>query len=198
MTLVKRQLFILAQLAVASTTLAAGASAQTKVSCANFTVVVKDKLNNVKEGLSAGDAKWFREKIANKYPGACYVDPTPTVSIMFYITITPDIYHGTKIVNETSTQSNPVRGTITDQNGNISQVSGTEQTTTTSSTAVPYSFEYGIFTLSVERRRGDGTFEVVQTFQQEGIYSTLYGIPLRRQRTPPRSCCNRGCCKVGQ
>jgi TPR repeat protein len=51
-------------------------------------------------------------------------------------------------------------------------------TTTTSSTPVPYSFEYGIFTLTVQSRRNDGTLQAVQTFQQKGIYNTLYGIPL--------------------
>ena len=156
----------------------AASTAQTPSACIPFTVVTQDKLKNVKEGLSPDDAKWFREKMAKKYPGVCYADPTPTASTVFYITITPDTYNGTRIVNQTSTQATPVSGTITDQNGNVSQVNGTEQTTTTSSTAVPYSFEYGIFTLTVQSRRSDGTFEVVQTFQQKGIYNTLYGIPL--------------------
>ncbi len=65
-----------------------------------------------------------------------------------------------------------------DQSGNISQVRGTEETTTTSSTAVPYSVQYGIFTLSVERKRSDGRFDVLHRFQQNGLYKALYGIPL--------------------
>ena len=174
----KRKRLVAAQLVTICLICLAEASAQTAPVCTSFTVVTQDKLNNIKEGLSADDAKWFREKIEKKYPGACYVDPTPTASTVFYITTTPDTYNGTRIVNQTSTQATPVRGTITDQDGNVSQVSGTEQTTSTSSTAVPYSFEYGIFTLSVETRRSDGTFEIVQTFQQKGIYNTLYGIPL--------------------
>ena len=67
---------------------------------------------------------------------------------------------------------------MTDHEGNTSQVSGTVESTTTSSTAVPYSVEYGIYTLSVERRRSDGQFDVVHRFQQKGLYNTLYGIPL--------------------
>lgn len=174
----KAKQLVAAQVAVICLVCLAGASAQTNPTCTSFTVVTQDKLKNVKEGLSPDDAKWFREKIEKKYPGACYVDPTAAASTVFYITITPDTYNGTRIVNQTSTQATPVRGTITDQDGNVSYVNGTEQTTSTSSTAVPYSFEYGIFTLVVQSRRSDGTFETVQTFQQKGLYNTLYGIPL--------------------
>jgi PEGA domain-containing protein len=152
--------------------------AQTNPSCAYFTVVARDKLNNIKEGLSADDLKWFQKKFAKKYPEVCYADPHRAVPIVFYISVTPDTYHGTRVVDNTSTHSGPVTGTVTDQNGDTSQLNGTVQTTTTSSTAVPYSFEYGIFTLSVESRRRDGKFDVVHTFQQKGIYHTLYGIPL--------------------
>ena len=153
-----------------------GSIAQTKPSCTAFTVVTQDKLGNIKEGLSPDDVNWFQKKVATKYPGVCYVYPAPTVAIVFYITVTPDTYHGTRVVQNTSTQTTPVTGTITDENGNTSQISGTEQTTSTSSTAVPYSFEYGIFTLAVEQRRGDGKFDVLHRFQQKGLYNTLGGI----------------------
>jgi hypothetical protein len=43
---------------------------------------------------------------------------------------------------------------------------------------VPYSFEYGIYTLSVERQQSDGSYVALHRFQQRGIYHTLYGIPL--------------------
>lgn len=156
-----------------------GAAAQTRASCTSyFTVVTQDRLNNVKQGLSPDDVKWFQKSFAKKYPGVCYAEPAPTVPIVFYISVTPDVYHGTRVVNQTSTHENPVSGTVTDQNGNTSQVAGTVQTTTTTSTAVPYSVQYGIFTLSVERIRSDGNFDVVHRFQQKGLYNTLYGIPL--------------------
>ena len=71
-----------------------------------------------------------------------------------------------------------MNGAVTEQDGSTSQVNGTVESTTTSSTAVPYSVEYGIYTLSVERRKGDGQFEVVHRFQQKGLYRVLYGIPL--------------------
>ena len=135
-------------------------------------------MNNVKQGLSPDDVKWFQKSFAKKYPNVCYAEPGPTAAVIFYVTITPAVYHGTRIVNQTSTHSNPVSATVTEQDGTTSQVDGRVETTTTRSTAVPYSFEYGIFTLAVERRLSDGKFEVAQRFQQKGLYHMLYGIPL--------------------
>jgi hypothetical protein len=128
--------------------------------------------------LSPDDQKWFREKVEKKNPSVCYVDPAPSVSLVFVIVVTPDTYHGTRVVTNTSTNSNPTSGTITDQDGNTATYSGTQETTSTTSTAVPYSFEYGIYTLSVERQQRDGSYIVLHRFQQRGIYHTLYGIPL--------------------
>jgi TPR repeat protein len=173
----KSKLPILAICAISCLPIATRLSGQTKT-CTSFTVVTKDTLKNVKQGLSADDLKWFHDKIAKNYPGVCYSDPSPSVPIIFLITVTPDTYHGTTIERQTSTHSDPVDATVTDVNGNTAQVSGTVDTTTTSSTAVPYSFEYGIFTLSVERRESNGNLDVVHSFQQRGIYHTLYGIPL--------------------
>ena len=173
----KRGLTILILLCAAA--LAAAAKNNPIIPCQfYFNVVTQDRLKNVSKGLSAENAEWFQKKILAKYPGACYAPPAQAAPIVFFITVTPDTFHGTRIVNNTSTESNPVSGTITDEDGNTSHVSGTVETTTTSSTAVPYSFEYGIFTLTVERRRSDGQFDVLQTFQQKGIYNPLYGIPL--------------------
>jgi hypothetical protein len=139
---------------------------------------MQDTLKNLKQGLSPDDQKWFREKVEKKNPSICYVDPAPSVSLVFVIVVTPDTFHGTRVITNTSTNSNPTSGTITDEDGNRATYSGTQETTSTSSTAVPYSFEYGIFTLSVERQRKDGSYVVLHRFQQKGIYHTLYGIPL--------------------
>lgn len=146
--------------------------------CTYFTVVTVDKLNNVKQGLSADGLRWFEKNLAKKYPGACYVAPVPSVPIIFYITVAPAVYHGTRVVQQSSTESNPISGTVTGQDGTTSQIDATERATTTSSTAVPYTVEYGIYTLSIERRRSDGTFQVEHRFQQKGLYNRLYGIPL--------------------
>jgi hypothetical protein len=155
----------------------AGVSAQTIPSCSYFTVVSWDNLNNFTQGLSAADVKWFQKTFAKKFPTICYAEPTLTVPIVFFITVAPDVHHGTRVVNKTSTQTKPVSETITDQHGNTSQISGTEDTTI-SSTAVPNSVEYWIYTLSLARRLIDGTFDVVHTFQQSGRYKPPNGTPL--------------------
>lgn len=159
------------------------ASAQKKtdkeLSCKSyFSVVSEDTLKNIQQGLPKKDVEWFEKKIEKKYPDVCYAPPSPDVPLVFFISVTPDVYHGTRVVTNTQTQDSPVSGTVTDQNGDTSTVDGTVTTTTTSSTAVPYSFKYGIFTLAVETAQPDKKWKVVHRFQQDGIYSTYLGIPL--------------------
>jgi len=156
----------------------AAATAQSKPACAQFTIVSQDTLNNVTQGLSADDVRWFERELAKKYPGACYAEPGSAVPVVFYITETAAVHRGTRVVNQTFTQSIPISGTVTDQHTNTSDIDATAYATTTSSTAVPYSFAYGIYTLVVERRVNGGKFELAHTFQQKGLYKTLDGIPL--------------------
>ncbi len=163
----------------------AGVSAQTKPSCTYFTVVSWDNLNQVTAGLSAADVKWFQKAFAKKFPAICYAEPEVAVPIVFFITVAPDFSHGTRVVNERSTQTKPVSGTITGQGGNTSQVSGAEEKTRIRSTAVPNSVEYGIYTLSLARRRTGGTFDVAHTFQQEGVYTSPDGNRLRGKGEHP-------------
>ena len=145
---------------------------------ANFSVVQEDALKNITQGLSKKDAKWFEKDIQKKYPDVCYVPAAPDVPLVFFLTVTPDVYHGTKVVTDSQTNDSPVSGTVTNEDGSTSSVDGTVTTTTTSSTAVPYSFRYGIFTLAIETKQPHGKWIVRHRFQQRGIYHTLYGIPL--------------------
>src|SRR5476649_2830716 len=85
-----------------------------------FSVVWKDTLNNVKQGLSKDDEKWVREKMHKKYPGVCYAEPDPSVKLVFFVTVSQAHYSGTATQSET--HSEPINGTVTDQNGNVSQV----------------------------------------------------------------------------
>lgn len=66
--------------------------------CIKFSVVTEDKLRNLSQGLSADDRKWFRDKVERKNPGVCYTDPGQNVPIVFFISVTPDTYHGTRVV----------------------------------------------------------------------------------------------------
>ena len=145
-------------------------------SCATtYSVIQEDTLGNVQQGISKPkDLKWADKDLEKKYPDVCYVAPDPSVKTVFVITVAPATYHGTRV--ETDTQTTPTSGTITDTDGNTATYQGTQ--TTTTSTAVPYSFEYGKFMLSVETFGADGKPVVRRRFQQNGIYRTMYGVPL--------------------
>ena len=98
----------------------------------------KDTLGNLDQGLKSKDAEWVRSKLGPKYPDLCYSNSSNS-TLVFFIRITPAVYHGTRPQTNTNTSTAPVSGTITDQNGNVSTVSGTEQTTTTTTSQFPTS-----------------------------------------------------------
>ncbi len=142
-----------------------------------YSVTQQDSLGNVQQGLSnPKSVKWADKDLEKKYPDVCYATPDdPSVKTVFVITVTPATYHGTRVV--TNTQTTPTSGTVTDTStGDTATYEGTQ--TSTSSTAVPYSFEYGQFLLTVETFGDDGKPIVRRRFEQSGIYHTLYGIPL--------------------
>lgn len=141
------------------------------------TVVWTDQLNNVQQGLSGDELNWFKEKIEKKYPDVCYAAPDPSVPFVFVIMTSTATYHGT--ATETSTNDAPVTGTITDENGNTSTISGHE--TITRSSTVPRSFDYPLFTLSIETREAPGRFKVLHNFLRKGICPTLYGICMKNR-----------------
>lgn len=148
----------------------------------SYSVIQEDKLGNVQQGISKPkDLKWVDKDLEKKYPDVCYVAPDPTVKTVFVITVVPATYHGTKV--QTNSNTAPVSGTVTDTTPGSStygeQVGTYEGTeTSTSSTAVPYSFEYGKFMLTIETFGADGKPVVRRRFQQDGIYNTMYGVPL--------------------
>lgn len=143
-----------------------------------FSVATEDTLSNVKQGLSKKDAEWFQKKIHKKYPDVCYAQPGSGASVFFFIIVTPDAYHGTRVETTTSTHDDPVSGTVTDQEGNTANVDGTVTTTTETSAAVPYTLNYGIFTLTIETAEPGGKWKTAHRFEQKGLYTTFYGIPL--------------------
>jgi hypothetical protein len=157
-----------------------GAAAKNKdngrLPCATtYSVIQEDTLGNVRQGISkAKDLKWADKDLEKKYPDVCYAAPDPSVKTVFVITVAPATYNGTRVV--TTTDTTPTSGTVTDTDGNTATYQGTQ--TTTSSTAVPYSFEYGKFMLTVETFDADGKPVMRRRFQQNGIYRTMYGVPL--------------------
>ncbi len=141
-----------------------------------YSVIQEDKLGNVQQGISKSkDLKWAGKDLEKKYPDVCYAAPDPSIKTVFVITVAPATYNGTRVV--TTTDTTPTSGTVTDTSGQqVGTYEGTQ--TSTSSTAVPYSFEYGKFMLTVETFGADGKPAVRRRFQQNGIYRTMYGVPL--------------------
>ncbi|MGA8530917.1 MAG: hypothetical protein WB622_14470 [Acidobacteriaceae bacterium] len=136
-----------------------------------YTIIQRDQLGNIQQGVGAAKVvKWLTGDLEKKFPDVCYAAPDPSVGTVLFITVTPATYHGTQIVSTRGSQS----GTVTDDDGDTANYSGT----TTSSTAVPYSFEYGRYLLTVESMGPNNSVTVRHRFQQDGIYRTLYGIPL--------------------
>src|SRR3984957_7955144 len=102
----------------------------------NYAIAAQDLLKNLKWGLSAKDVEWA-DGLQKKYPGVCYTNDTSRAHVVLFIVVTPDTYHGTRTVTDTSTTT--------------SATDSTKNTTTSSSHEEPYSLDYGIYTLLVEK-----------------------------------------------
>lgn len=129
----------------------------------NYTVVTQDTLKNMKWGLFPKDVEWA-DKLQKRFPGVCYTSNIEQAHAVLLTTVIPDTYHGMRTVTDTSTTT--------------STTNSSESSTTTSSYEVPYSVDYGIYTLLVEQVKPDGTVITLHTFQQKGLYRQIYGIPL--------------------
>ena len=149
-------------------------SSQASDQCkAYFSVVWKDRLGNVKQGLSKDDVKWMQRKMQKKYSGLCYAAPDPSVHLVFWISTKKATYHGYRTTRDT--HSEPINGTVTDDDGNTANISGTQEVTTTS--REPESFDYPVFTLSIEQE-AKGKWSVMHNFQRQGICRTIAAIPI--------------------
>src|SRR2546423_1758889 len=79
-------------------------------------------------------------------------------------------YHGTRTETHSSTSDAPIRGEVSDTYGQpIGHISGSQEVTTTTKSEVPYSFEYPVFTLSIETKADTEKWKVVHNFQRRGI-----------------------------
>jgi hypothetical protein len=163
-----------------------------------YRVVQEDTLGNFQEGLAnTKNLKWADNGLRKKYPDVCYTptdqessklqprfeivdsQPPAPVEVFLFISISPATYHGTRVATQTHTEDAPTSGTVTGTSGEeIGTYTGTTRTTSASSTAVPYSFEYGKFILIIETTGADGKPVPRHIFEQDGLYRTMYGVPL--------------------
>jgi len=185
-------LLMLACVALAGSVPASANKQPVQTCTVRFAFVYVDRLGNVYRELVPGnEPKEIQKKMAeaqqklNKYQDVCYTAEETAADYVFFVHTTPAVYHGVRTTSDTS--SNPLDGTIIDQSGNTSTVSGTVRNTTTSS--IPYEVDYSVFTLSIliphlAAGSTEWTYTTLRTFEQKGLYRTFYGIGFGKGKNP--------------
>jgi hypothetical protein len=137
-----------------------------------FGVVYLDRLNNTNNGIPQKNVKDIEKKLG-KFGDVCYAgDKKP--DLIFFIHTTPAVYHGTHVYTDNSTSA----AAVTDSNGNSAAASSS------TTTAVPYTVDYSVFILDIESPQSDGSFKVIRTLDQKGLYHTMYGIGYGKGKHP--------------
>ncbi len=139
-----------------------------------FAVVYLDRLNNTNNGIPAKSVKDV-EKRLSKYGDVCYAGDKKA-DLIFFIHTTPAVYHGTHVYTDTSTSS----AAATDGNGNSAAAAASSSSTT----VVPYTMDYSVFILDIESQQPDGSYRIVRTLDQRGLYHTIYGIGYGKGKHP--------------
>jgi len=158
----------------------------------SFAFVYVDRLDNTYRGIQGKQLKQVQDKLS-KYGDVCYTGDEAAADYVFFVHTKPAVYHGVQTTSHTSTSTDtaPVTGTITDQNGDTSTITGTADTTTTttSTSSVPYDVDYSVYILNImvphlEDGSTARTFVVLHTFDQRGLYNTIYGIGYGKGKNP--------------
>ena len=155
-----------------------------------FAFAYIDRLDNNYHGLQGKQLEEVQEKLS-KYGDVCYTSDEAAANYVFFVHTKPAVYHGIRTTSDTSTHTdtNPISGTITDEDGNRSTVSGTVDTTTTTTTSssVPYEVNYHVFILDImvpNQGPSGRSFTRLHTFDQKGLYNTIYGIGYGKGKNP--------------
>jgi hypothetical protein len=157
-----------------------------------FAFVYIDRLDNTYRGIQGKQLEEVRKKLSN-YGDVCYTADEAAADYVFFIHTKPAVYRGVQTTSNTSTHtdSNPISGTIRDENGDTSRISGTVDTTTTTTTtsSVPYEVDYSVFILNImvahlKEGSKERTFIILHTFDQKGLYHTIYGIGYGKGKNP--------------
>lgn len=139
-----------------------------------FSVVYLDRLNNTNNGIPPKSLKDVQKKLS-QYGDVCYAGDKKS-DLLFFIHTTPAVYHGTRVYTNDSTST----ATTTDANGN----SATAAASSSSTTAVPYSVDYSVFILDIEVQQPDGSFRILRTLDQKGLYHAMYSIGYGKGKHP--------------
>ncbi len=139
-----------------------------------FSVVYLDRLNNTDYGIPAKNLKTLEKKLS-AYGDVCY-SASKQADLVFFIHTTPAVYHGSRIYTNNSTSA----AAVSDSNGNAAAAAASSVSTT----AIPYSVDYSVFILDIERHEPDGSFRIIRTLDQKGLYRTIYGIGYGKGKHP--------------
>jgi len=139
-----------------------------------FSVVYLDRLNNTNNGLPPKALKDVEKKLSD-FGDVCYTQDN-TADLVFFIHTTPAVYHGTHVYTNNSSSA----AAVTDGNGNAAAAAASSSSTT----AVPYSVDYSVFILDIESPQTDGSFKILRTLDQKGLYNTMYGIGYGKGKHP--------------
>jgi hypothetical protein len=139
-----------------------------------FSVVYLDRLNNTNNGIPKASLKDVQKKL-RAYGDVCYAGANKA-DLVFFIHTTPAVYHGNHVYTNNSTSA----AAVSDGNGNAAAAAASSSSTT----AVPYSVDYSVFLLDIEKQQPDGSFRIVRTLDQKGLYNTIYGIGFGKGKHP--------------
>jgi hypothetical protein len=138
-----------------------------------FSVVYVDRLNNTNNGLSQKDLKDVEKKLS-QYGDVCYLKDK-SADLVFFIHTSPAVYHGTHVYTHNSTSA----AAVSNSNGSSAAAASSSSTT-----AVPYSVDYSVFLLDIEKQQADGNFRILRTLDQKGLYNTIYGVGYGKGKHP--------------
>ena len=139
-----------------------------------FSVAYLDRLNNLNPGIPSDSLKGIQKKL-DKMGDVCYT-AGPKPDLIFFIHTTPATYHGTLVYRNNSTSA----AGVADGNGNAAAAAASSSSTT----AVPYNVDYSVFILDIEVPETDGTYKILRTLDQKGLYNTIYGIGYGKGKHP--------------
>ena len=153
----------------------ASAAPKPVVACkVTFSVAYLDRLNNLNSGVPAANLKDIQKKLS-QFGDVCY-SADPKTDLVFFIHTTPAVYHGTRVYTNNSSSA----AAATNADGGAAAAAASSSSTT----AVPYTVDYSVFILDIEAPQTDGTFKIIRTLDQKGLYHTIYGIGYGKGKHP--------------
>ncbi len=139
-----------------------------------FSVAYLDRLNNINNGIPEANLKDIQKKLSD-FGDVCYATGKKA-DLIFFIHTTPAVYHGTHVYTNNSSSA----AAATSDDGSAAAAAASSSSTT----AVPYTVDYSVYILDIEIPQQDGTFKILRTLDQKGLYHTIYGIGYGKGKHP--------------